>query len=248
MAWLEFWLDNWHVEDNPSGTVTLSGTRTESKTYSDTVSGTVTLSGTASDLHRYPDSVSGTVTVSGTAVESHPFTDPVSGTVTLSGTRSESRTGTDSRSGTITTSGTVSASYSHSDGVSGTLTWSGSNTDQRSYTDSRAGTVTISGSRVETRVYDDGTIYVNLTLAGTLSETFHAGFPDDDRPSFLSLDAYSSTAGLSTFEHVFSLNAAASTLALDGYRSDTTLARKDVSLDETGLQLDPYATDVVLDG
>jgi hypothetical protein len=46
MAWLEFWLDNWHVEDSPSGNVTLSGTRTESKTYSDTVSGTVTLSGT----------------------------------------------------------------------------------------------------------------------------------------------------------------------------------------------------------
>lgn len=248
MAWLEFWLDDWHVEDSPSGTITLSGTRTESKTYSDTVSGTVTLSGSTSDLHRYPDSVSGTLTVSGTAVESHPFTDPVTGTITASGTRSESRTATDSRSGTITASGTVSVSYSHADSVSGTLTWSGSNTDQRFYSDSKAGTVTISGSGVESRVYDDGTIYVNLTLDGSLSETFHAGFPDDDRPSFLSLDAYSSTAGLSTFEHVFSLSAAVSSLALDDYRSDTTLARKDVSLDETGLQLDPYATDVVLDG
>lgn len=78
--------------DRGSGTITASGSRTESWSASDSAAGVVTASGTKLESYVYTDSRSGTVTASGTVVENTVYTDAASGTIAVSGISIETHT------------------------------------------------------------------------------------------------------------------------------------------------------------
>lgn len=111
--------------DSGTGTITLSGSGTESHTHSNTASGSVTLSGTGTQSHTHSGSGSGTITLSGTGTQSAVFTDSRAGTITLSGTGAQSQTHTASGAGSVTLSGAFAQSQTHSTTASGTVTLSG---------------------------------------------------------------------------------------------------------------------------
>lgn len=117
--------------------------------FNDSGSGTITLSGTGTESASFADSGTGTITLSGTRTESQAHSAPGSGTITLSGTGTQSASYADSRSGTITLSGSGTESRSTADSGSGTITLSGSGTQSWSVSESRSGTITLSGSGVE---------------------------------------------------------------------------------------------------
>lgn len=98
--------------------------------FTDAGSGTITLSGSATESASAADTGSGTITLSGTKTESAVGTNSGSGTITLSGTKTESASYADSRSGTITLSGSFTQSYSHSGSGSGTIVLSGTGVEQ----------------------------------------------------------------------------------------------------------------------
>jgi hypothetical protein len=78
--------------DSCTGTITLTGTRVESKVGTDARSGQLTLSGVRTESNSRSESRSGTVFLTGSVVESFSgtFTDSPIGTVFLTGTRVES--------------------------------------------------------------------------------------------------------------------------------------------------------------
>lgn len=80
-------------------------------TYSDSGSGTITLSGTGSETHSHTASGAGTVTLSGSGTQSHSHDGSGTGTVTLSGTGTQSHTHTASGTGTVTLSGSGVESF-----------------------------------------------------------------------------------------------------------------------------------------
>ena len=105
--------------DSPSGTITLSGSSTESFLVSDTVTGTISLTGTQTDSASFASSPTGTITLSGSVVATHAVGDSVSGTITLSGTRTESAAISVSPVGTITLSGFATDNYQPPGGNTG---------------------------------------------------------------------------------------------------------------------------------
>jgi hypothetical protein len=80
--------------DSCTGTITLSGTRVESKVGTDARSGQLTLSGVRTESNSRSESRSGTVFLTGTVVEvfggATSYSDSPTGTIFLSGTGSES--------------------------------------------------------------------------------------------------------------------------------------------------------------
>lgn len=93
--------------DTVTGTVSLSGTKTESKTGTDAPTGAVSLAGTKTEALSHSASRSGTVSLTGTRSESLTFTDARSGSVPVTGIRSEALTFTDVPSGLVPISGSV---------------------------------------------------------------------------------------------------------------------------------------------
>lgn len=79
--------------DTVSGTITLSGSRSESYAASYTETGTLTLSGTRSEAFSQAYAPSGTITLAGTSSQSYTAAYAPTGTVTLSGFRSENTGG-----------------------------------------------------------------------------------------------------------------------------------------------------------
>lgn len=138
-----------YASDSGSGTITLSGSSSESASASDSQSGTVTLGGSSSESASFADAKSGSVTLSGSSTESASFADTASGSVTFSGSTVESFSGSDSGSGTFTLSGSWTESFVASDSSSGTFTLGGSGVESFGYVDSSFGTITVSGSRLE---------------------------------------------------------------------------------------------------
>jgi hypothetical protein len=73
--------------DAPSGTISLTGTKTESKSVADSRSGSLALTGTNTDSKVVADSRTGTIALTGTRVESVSRSDTAIGSIALSGTR-----------------------------------------------------------------------------------------------------------------------------------------------------------------
>jgi len=71
--------------DSGSGTITLSGSSTQSQTHTATAAGTITLSGTRTESATLAGSGTGTITLSGARAESQTHTSSAAGTVTLTG-------------------------------------------------------------------------------------------------------------------------------------------------------------------
>lgn len=151
--------------DSGSGTITLSGTGTESSTNTDSGTGTITFSGTSTEDYQPPASVpvrsrgrpnpawpftparvAGAVTAAAAVV----YTDSGSGTITLSGSGTDSLVFTNSGTGTIVLSGTGLESFVHASSGSGTITLSGAGTITHVYSDFSSGTITLSGTGTET--------------------------------------------------------------------------------------------------
>lgn len=86
--------DSWYIStvynDSPTGTVSLAGTKTESHVESPTPTGTTSLSGTRTESLVHSQSVAGTVGLSGTATEEKGYVDTAEGIVSLSGSVVES--------------------------------------------------------------------------------------------------------------------------------------------------------------
>lgn len=112
--------------DSGAGTITLSGTGTESQTHTSSAAGTVTLSGARTESQSHTGSGTGTITLSGTRTESASATESRSGTITLTGTRTESASHSASRAGTVSLAGAMAQSQSHTATGTGTITLSGS--------------------------------------------------------------------------------------------------------------------------
>jgi fibronectin-binding autotransporter adhesin len=162
--------------DSGSGTITLSGTRTESHSHSNSPSGTITLGGSFAQAFSHSGSASGQITLAGTRTESLVGTDSRAGTITLAGTFTQSLVGTDSRSGTIVLNGTATEDYhpggtTFNDSGSGTITLSGTRTESLVAADSRTGSITLTGTSSESAAHTasrTGTV----TLAGTSNEVW----------------------------------------------------------------------------
>lgn len=97
--------------DSGSGTITLSGTGTESQSHTASGAGTLTLSGTFTQSQTHTGSGAGTITLSGSGTETQTHTASGAGTLTFSGARTESQTHTATGAGTVTVSGTGSESF-----------------------------------------------------------------------------------------------------------------------------------------
>lgn len=99
--------------DSGSGTITLSGSATESKVGADSRTGTLTLSGSRSEARITVNTASGTVSLSGTKQSATIFSDGATGTINLSGSAVEGhgRLFFDTASGTVSISGTASDFY-----------------------------------------------------------------------------------------------------------------------------------------
>lgn len=157
--------------DSGTGTITLSGSGTESHTHSNTASGTITLSGSFTQSHTHSNSAAGSITLSGSGTQSHTHSNTASGTITLSGTGVQSFSHSGSASGTVTLSGSFTQSYTHSGSAAGTVTLSGSGVHSATFANTAAGTVTLSGSFTQSWSVSEsrtGTI----TLGGTGTENY----------------------------------------------------------------------------
>jgi hypothetical protein len=152
--------------DAGTATVTASGTGTESATYADASTATATVTGTGTESAASADTGSGTVTASGTGAETATYVDNGSGTLTSSGTGTEQRVYPDSGTVTGTASGTGTESYVYSDSGTATLAASGSGTDAPTGTDASTATVTASGSVSETYASTDSRT-ATATASGT---------------------------------------------------------------------------------
>jgi hypothetical protein len=100
--------------DSGSGTITLSGSSTESLSAADSGSGTITLSGTSTESHSVTDAGSGTIVLSGTGVDQygHIYTDSGTVLIALSGTSLQSLSYLDAITGAISLTGTATESWS----------------------------------------------------------------------------------------------------------------------------------------
>lgn len=101
-----------------------------SVTYTDSGSGTITLSGSGSESQTHTASGSGTVTLSGARAETQTHTGSGTGTITLSGTGTQSASHTATGAGTVTLAGAFSQAQTHSASGTGTVTLSGSGFDE----------------------------------------------------------------------------------------------------------------------
>lgn len=178
--------------DSPAGTITLSGTATQSASFADTVTGTVVLAGTVTESFTTPPIVvrlQGGATSARATVAIQPvplgasrtlkivfpgisFNDSPAGTITLSGSASESHTSSATRAGTITLSGTPGETAAHSRTAAGTVTLSGSSSSVQGYNDTPAGTTTLSGTATQSHS-SSATVAGTIVLSGTMSEDFH---------------------------------------------------------------------------
>jgi hypothetical protein len=114
--------------DSASGTITLSaGPSTEASSNSASRSGTITLSGIKTEAAIYTDARSGTITLSGSAVDNWGviYSDSRSGTITLSGSSTLSQVFADSPSGTISLTGSSSLTSKFVDSGTGGVTLTG---------------------------------------------------------------------------------------------------------------------------
>lgn len=98
-------------------------------TFNDSGTGTLTLSGSATQSLSATDSRTGTLTLAGTSTQSLTGTDSRAGTLTLAGTRSDSLTAADSRAGTFTLGGTSTQSASATDARTVTITLGGTGSE-----------------------------------------------------------------------------------------------------------------------
>lgn len=80
-------------------------------TYNDSGTGTITLTGSRTESHTHTNTATGTLTFTGTRTESASFADARTGTLTLTGTRTETASSADARTGTITLSGSGVEDY-----------------------------------------------------------------------------------------------------------------------------------------
>lgn len=156
--------------DSPSGTLTLTGSVTESKEGNDKPSGSLTLTGTKTESKGFSDSASGSLTLSGTKAEAWGASDAPSGSLTLSGVNVETFGHSDSATGTITAEGSSTDKYEASDKPSGSGHLEGSISTSTEGSDVVKGTLTLEGSVVEQGgiVYED-TVSGSLTLTGSIS-------------------------------------------------------------------------------
>lgn len=99
--------------------------------YTDAATGTLTLSGTRTEAQAHTSSRTGTLTLTGTRTESQTHSASRTGTLTFSGTRSESQSHTRAATGTLTLSGSKTESWviGYIDASSGTLRLSGTSTE-----------------------------------------------------------------------------------------------------------------------
>jgi hypothetical protein len=171
--------------DSGSGTITASGSGTESLVYADNVTGSFAFTGSGVENFQppsvtYTDSGSGTITLSGSGNESSSVADSGSGTLALSGSGSESFSApivyTDAGGGALTLSGSGIESFTpgsttYTDAGSGTIALSGSSTEAHAEVGTGSGTMALSGALQDALVFSDldsGTI----TLGGSASESF----------------------------------------------------------------------------
>lgn len=137
--------------DAVAGTITLSGTQTETHSHSISSAGTITLSGTRTESASRSSTVSGTIALSGSVAEQYGvvYNDSATGTITLSGTRAESATHSASVAGTVSLTGSATQSHSRTSTPVGTLVLSGALTQSHTRSASMAGTVVLGGSNFE---------------------------------------------------------------------------------------------------
>jgi hypothetical protein len=97
-------------DDVGFGTVTASGSSSESSNYADSGTATVTASGSGVEAYSYSftDSASGTITASGNAIEAGDYSDSSAGTATASGSSSESYAPDSYSADIVTTPGLLS--------------------------------------------------------------------------------------------------------------------------------------------
>lgn len=164
--------------DAPAGSLTITGTRTESRVFEDTRSGTLALSGTRSESKAYADSTSGSAVVSGVSTDAllHGYTDAPTGGIAASGAVTSTRSYTDPASGQTTTTGSVGDELTHDATPSGTLAASGSAADQyaRGYQDAPSGALAATGTLTEDIALDDAATGT-ADVSGTVSESYSAG-------------------------------------------------------------------------
>lgn len=161
--------------DSGSGTLTLSGSRTESASRDGSGTGTLTFSGSGSESATHTASASGSIVLSGTASESYTtgstYNDSGVGSIVLSGAGSESASHTASASGSITFSGSRVESHIHASSSAGTFTLSGTGTESRAFADTRAGTITLSGASSQSYIHT-GSGTGTVTFSGSAVENY----------------------------------------------------------------------------
>lgn len=112
--------------DSGTGTVSLSGSKTETLVHSDGLSGVLGLTGSKVEALVFADSRSGAVPLAGSAVEGLVFGDSRSGTVPLAGSGVENVAFADALSGAVALSGSVSEAAIFQDALTGLVPITGS--------------------------------------------------------------------------------------------------------------------------
>jgi hypothetical protein len=139
--------------DARSGTITASGTRSESFTAVDTRTAAIKATGVRSDSFAAIDSGTGTIKASGTRVETYRASDAATGQISLSGSGADAQSFSDTHTGTIKASGTATATYSAVDSQTGTIALTGTGAESWShllnYSDSATGTARLTGSSTD---------------------------------------------------------------------------------------------------
>lgn len=163
--------------DSGSGTVSLSGSGSESASAADTGAGAIATGGVGAESASASDAASGAISLAGSGTESVAYTDASSGTVSLlgSGVEDYRPTYTDSGTGTISLGGSGSESASVEDAGTSSLGLSGSGVEGHEVTGSGSGTIELTGEGVESwssaSNYDDAGSG-ELTLSGSGVESF----------------------------------------------------------------------------
>lgn len=206
--------------DSGSGTITLSGSSTESQTGSLSATGTLTLSGSKTETWGHNDSGAGTLILAGTMSQSQAHSRSGSGSLTINkGAVSEFNTSSgfsDNPAPSIefTFSGASTQSLTHSASRSGTIALSGSSTQSLTHSGSGSGTISLSGTATESQQFG----YTDA-MSGTISFSYFTGtaYPGNFFPG----QVYPGQTSVTSPSRDTNTRAATGTLTLTGSGTDS---------------------------
>jgi hypothetical protein len=138
-----------YYADTASGTLTLSGTDTESRSYTDTASGALTAVGATGEAQSHSPSPTGVLTLSGSETDALSFADTASGSLALSGTQLDELAFVDSQDGVLALTGSRDDEHEFADEPAGELALVGAASDALSGVDSPTGILALGGSTTD---------------------------------------------------------------------------------------------------